>query len=146
MERKKWQKLHSLRFSSTGYPIATKTAVYQKISTLQMRAFLNISPRLSQVKRCVFYRQFFWLRLIAHFAFPVSQWHLEARSSLQRRDRVGLTPTSLLSLRTCNIQYKLVSLIVTLTIYFVNSFKIKFTMYSCILFVFNLSLKTFHLL
>jgi hypothetical protein len=41
-------------------------------------------------------RQFFWLCVIACLAFPVSQWHREVCSALQRRDRIGIAPISLL--------------------------------------------------
>jgi hypothetical protein len=57
----------------------------------------------TDVFRVVFmvsFRQFFWLGFIARFAFPdyYIQWHSEVCSSIQRRDRIGIRPISLLSI------------------------------------------------
>jgi len=82
---------------------------YQKIKTsLRLNAKKLKWTELScfsatDVFRMVFwlvFRQFFWLGFIASFAFPdfYIQWLSEICSSIQRRDRIGIQPISLLGI------------------------------------------------
>ena len=90
-----------------------KTAKYQKASR-RTNLYNSSTTSLPVSRRSnddASYRQFFWLRFFTCSTFPEdpSSGINETRSTSQRRDRAGISPASLLSFRTCNININLLS-------------------------------------
>ena len=99
----KWWFVHSARHLFPSIFSCQKPKTSLRLNAERLKWTELYCFPAAHVFRAVFwlvFRQFFWLGFIASFAFPdyYIQWLSEVRSSIQRRDRIGIQPISLLGI------------------------------------------------